>query len=163
MKDQLSVTTRHRLDVQGFDGIPDERLAPVAAWLRLAFALCATLAAVGTITASSAVLGTLVVIATLAAIFPVHPFDLIYNHGIRHVRGTAPLPRRGAPTRFACGVGVVWLLAVIWAFGAGHQVAGYVLGGLLTAVALLVSTTDICIPSMIYRAIFGGVKSVQGA
>ena len=162
MKDQLSATTRHRLDVQGFDGIPDERLALVAPWLRLAFALCATLAAIGTITASPAVLGTLVAIATLAAIFPVHPFDLIYNHGIRHVRGTPPLPRRGAPTRFACGVGVVWLLAVIWTFGAGHQVAGYILGGLLTAVALLVSTTDICIPSMIYRAVFGKVESVQG-
>ena len=29
-----------------------------------------------------------------------------------------------------------------------------------TAVAVLVSTTDICIPSMIYRAIFGKVKLV---
>jgi hypothetical protein len=28
------------------------------------------------------------------------------------------------------------------------------LGGMLTFVALLVSTTDICIPSMIYRSIF---------
>jgi NADH:ubiquinone oxidoreductase subunit B-like Fe-S oxidoreductase len=29
------------------------------------------------------------------------------------------------------------------------------LGGMLTFVALLVSTTDICIPSMIYRSISG--------
>ena len=108
-------------------------------------------------TASSAVLGTLVVIAALAALSPVHPFDLIYNYGIRHVTGTEALPKRGAPSRFACGVGVVWLLGVIWAFGAGHHLAGYILGWLLTAVALLVSTTDICIPSMIYRAIFGRV------
>ncbi len=155
MTDEISATTRHRLDVQGFDGIPDQRLAPVAPWLRLAFALCATLAAIGTIAASSAVLGTLVVIAALAALFPVHPFDLIYNYGIRHVTGTEALPKRGAPSRFACGVGVLWLLSVIWAFGAGHHLAGYIFGGLLTAVALLVSTTDICIPSMIYRAIFG--------
>jgi hypothetical protein len=34
-------------------------------------------------------------------------------------------------------------------------VAGYALGGMLTFVALLVSTTDICIPSMIYRSITG--------
>ena len=66
MKDQLSATTRHRLDVQGFDGIPDQWLAEVAPWLRMAFALCAALAAIGTITASSAVLGTLAVIAALA-------------------------------------------------------------------------------------------------
>jgi hypothetical protein len=32
---------------------------------------------------------------------------------------------------------------------------GYALGGMLTVVVLLVSTTDICIPSLIYRAIFG--------
>ncbi len=32
---------------------------------------------------------------------------------------------------------------------------GYLLGGALTAVGLLVSTTDICIPSLIYRTIFG--------
>ena len=31
---------------------------------------------------------------------------------------------------------------------------GYVLGGALTSTAVLVSTTDICIPSMIYNALF---------
>ena len=160
MKDQLSATTRHRLDVQGFNGISDQRLAPVAPWLRLAFVLCATLAATGTVTASTALLGTLVVVAALAAIFPVHPFDLIYNFGIRHITATEPLPKRGAPSRFACGVGAIWLLGLIWAFEAGHHMAGYIFGGLLTAVAVLVSTTDICIPSMIYRAIFGKVKLV---
>jgi hypothetical protein len=41
------------------------------------------------------------------------------------------------------------------AFSAGHQVVGYALGGALTFVVLLVSTTDICIPSLIYRSIFG--------
>ena len=104
MEDQLSATTRHGLDVQGFDGVPDQRLAQVAPWLRLAFALCATLAAIGTIAASSAVLGPLVVIAALASLFPVYPFDLIYNNGIRHVTGTQPLPKRGAPSRFGCSV-----------------------------------------------------------
>ena len=163
MSDQLSAKTRHRLDVQGFDGIPDQRLAAVAPWLRMAFALCAALAALGTITASSAVLGTLVVIAALAALFPVHPFDLIYNYGIRHLTGTKPLPRRGGPSRFACGVGAVWLLGVIWAFEADYALAGYVLGGLLTSVALLVATTDICIPSMIFRAIFGEETSAGEA
>ncbi len=97
-------------------------------------------------------------IAALAALFPVHPSDLIYNYGIRHVTGTEALPKRAAPSRFACGVGVVWLLSVIWAFEAGYHVAGSLLGGLLTAVAVLVSTTDICIPSMIYRAIIGTAK-----
>lgn len=161
MKVQLSPTTRHRLDVQGFDGIPDQTLTPVASWLRFALALCATLAAIGAITASAAVLGTLAVIAALAALFPVHPFDLIYNYGIRHATGLGPLPKRGAPSRFACGVGAVWLLGLIWAFESGHHLPGYIFGGLLTSVAVLVATTDICIPSMIYRMIFGQPKPIS--
>lgn len=67
--------TRRRLDIQGFERVDDGELAPVAGWLRFAFALCALLAAVG--------------------------------------------------------------------------------GGMLTAVAALVATTDICIPSLMYRVVAG--------
>jgi hypothetical protein len=35
------------------------------------------------------------------------------------------------------------------------MVAGYALGGVLTLVVSLVATMDLCIPSMIYRSIFG--------
>jgi hypothetical protein len=52
-------------------------------------------------------------------------------------------------------MGAVFLLVTAWAFSAGHVVAGYALGGMLTFAALLVSTTDICIPSLIYRSILG--------
>lgn len=154
MESGLKAHTRKRLHIQGFDTVSDHRLAEVAPWLRLAFGLCALLAAVGTIAASPAILLALTVIAAVAAAFPVHPFDLVYNYGIRRLTGTGPLPKRGAPSRFACGIGAVWLVVTAWAFSAGYMVAGYVLGGALTAVALLVATTDICIPSMIYRFIF---------
>ena len=82
------------------------------------------------------------------------PFDLIYNHGIRYLRHTGPLPKRRAQSRFACGVGAIWLVATALAFQSGALITGYILGGALTGVALLVSTTDICIPSMIYNALF---------
>ena len=153
----LNPTTRRRLDIQGFDNVDDAWLAEVAPWPRLAFGLCATLAAIGTVTTSVPVLWALVGVAAVAGLSPVHPFDLIYNLGFRHVRGTRPLPRRGAPTRFACGIGVLWLLATIWAFSTGQLIVGYVLRGALTSVALLVSTTDICISSLVYRLIFGGL------
>jgi hypothetical protein len=104
---------------------------------------------------SPTILLVLALIAALAAASPVHPFDLVYNHGIRHFTGTGPLPRRGAPTRFGCGTGAVLVSVTAWAFSAGHLVVGYALGGALTVVVLLVSTTDICIPSLIYRSIFG--------
>ena len=59
------------------------------------------------------------------------------------------------PTRLGCGMGAVLVLVTAWTFSAGHVVVGYALGGVLTFVVLLASTTDICIPSMIYRSIFG--------
>ena len=151
----LTPRTRRLLDIQGFDSVDVQELAPVGPWLRLAFALCALLGGVGTLLASPTILLVLTLIAAVAAASPVHPFDFIYNHGIRHLTGTGPLPRRGVPTRFGCGMGAVLVLVTAWAFSAGHHVVGYVLGGGLTFVVLLVSTTDICIPSLIYRSIFG--------
>jgi len=155
MRQTLTPRTRRLLEIQGFDAVDVRELAPVAPWLRLAFGLCGLLGGVGTLLASPTILLVLALIAALAAASPVHPFDLIYNHGIRHFTGTGPLPKRGAPTRFGCGMGAVLVLVTAWAFSAGHQVAGYALGGALTFVVLLVSTTDICIPSLIYRSIFG--------
>ena len=155
MTKTLTGTTRRRLDIQGFDRIENEPLAQVAPWLRLAFGLCALLSGVGTAMTSTTILLILVPIAFLGALFPVHPFDLIYNYGIRHITGTSALPRRGAPNRFACGLAVMFLVGTIWAFEAGNFILGYVIGGSMTAVAVLVSTTDICIPSLIYRSLFG--------
>jgi hypothetical protein len=155
MRQTLTPQTTRLLDIQGFGAIEVQVLVPVAPWLRLAFGLCALLGGVGTLLASPAVLLALAVIAVIAAASPVHPFDLIYNYGIRYLTRTGPLPRRGAPTRFGCGMGAVLLVVTAWAFAAEHPVVGYALGGMLTSVVLLVSTTDICIPSLIYASIFG--------
>jgi len=154
MRKTLSATTRRRLNVQGLNDVDDETLAETAPWHRMAFGLCALFAAVGTVLASPTILWTLTAIAALAALFPVHPFDLICNHGIRYLRNTGPLPKRRAQSRFACGVGAVWLVATALAFQSGALITGYILGGALTGVAALVATTDICIPSMIYNALF---------
>ena len=66
-------------------------LAEFAKWLRPAVFLCSVLAGVGTALASTTILLALVPIAALGALLPVHPFDLIYNPGIRHLTGTGPL------------------------------------------------------------------------
>ena len=155
MRQTFTPRTSRLLDIQGFDAVDERQLARVAPWLRLSFGLCTLLGGLGTVLASPGILLVLALVAAIAAASPVHPFDHIYNHGIRHLTGTGPLPRRGLPSRFGCGMGAVFLLATAWAFSAGHLVTGYALGGLLTLVVLLVSTTDICIPSMIYRSIFG--------
>ncbi|NIW45136.1 MAG: DUF4395 family protein [Gammaproteobacteria bacterium] len=155
MNKVISTSTRRRLDIQGFTDVGDDVLAEVGPWLRLAFGLCTLLALLGTALASAKILWSLVPIAALGAIFPVHPFDLIYNFGIRRITNTRTLPKRAAPNRFACGLGAVWLLATGFLFQSGLTIAGYVLGGMLCVVGLLVSTIDFCIPSLIYRSIFG--------
>ena len=151
----ISPVTRRRLDIQGFTDVDEDLLDQTVSWLRFAFALCTILAALGTVIASPIFLYVLAPIAALAAISPVHPFDLIYNYGIRYLTKTPQLPKRGAPSRFACGLGSVWLIVTALMFQSGNLTIGYILGGSLTFVALLVSTTDFCIPSMIYRSIFG--------
>ena len=105
--------------------------------------------------ASKPLLLTLAGIAFLAALSPVHPFDLIYNYGVRYATGTPRLPRRGPPSRLACGLGALWLILTVGAFDASFTIVGYVLGFTLASVAILVSTLDICLPSMTFRAIFG--------
>ena len=47
------------------------------------------------------------------------------------------------------------MLGTAWAFSAGYALVGYVLGFALTGLALMIGTMDICVPSMMYRALFG--------
>ena len=151
----LPPVTRSRLEMQGFVGLDDRTLAELAPWLRFTPAVCTALVGLGTFTPWPWLLWALAPIAALGAIFPVHPFDLIYNRGVRRWTGTRPLPPNGPPRRFACGVAAVWLAGTALAFSAGYEVTGFLLGGVLTVVGLLVSTNDFCIPSLVYGALFG--------
>jgi Domain of unknown function (DUF4395) len=159
----LSPATTQRLRLQGFTA--DEAwLAEVALWLRPSPALCAAFAAIATVAASPSILFGLAVIAFLGAVMPFHPFDLIYNYGIRLLSGKRPLPPNGAPRRFGCAVATVWLVATALLFLDGRAAAGYTLGALFIAVAGLLSATDICIPSYVYgllRRLTGGASPVQ--
>jgi hypothetical protein len=123
--------------------------------MRTTTVLCGALIGLGTGLAFTPLLWAMVPIAALGAIFKVHPFDLIYNYGLRHLTGTRSLPRNGAPTRFACGVASVWLVATALAFEAGLAWQGYLLGGVLTSIGTIVSVTHFCIPSLVYQFLFG--------
>jgi hypothetical protein len=152
----ISSTLRRRLDMQGFTCADDTTLARTHLWLRWSPGLCAAITAAGTALASPTVLWTLAPFAALGAILPFHPFDLVYNLGLRHLSGGPALPRNGAPRRFACAVGSVWLITTGWLFFAGLDGAAYTLGAAFVATATLVTSAHICIPSMVYRALFGG-------
>lgn len=148
-------TIRDRLEAQGFCDLDDATLAEVGPWLRWAPVLCALFMILGVFLQSPVVLWTLAATAFLGVFLPFHPFDLLYNHGVRHLTGTRPLPHNGPQRKFACGLASAWLLATGGAFYAGAGTLGFALGIPLILVAALVSITHICIPSMIYNYLFG--------
>ena len=150
----VSDVIRRRLEAQGFCNLDDATLSELAPWLRWSPALCTVLMAAGTALNSPPLLWALGMTALFGAVLPFHPFDLLYNYGVRHLTGTRPLPHNGPQRRFACGVAAAWLAATGWAFHVRAELAGFILGGVLTLVAAIVSTTHFCIPSLVYNTLF---------
>ena len=151
------------LEMRGIDTSDEAALARIVPWLRITFALCATLIGLGTAFAFTPILWMMVPIAAAGGIFPVHPFDQIYNLGIRRLTKTGPLPRNGPPTRFACGLAAPLLVATALAFDSDLAWLGYAFGATLTSIAALVSITHFCIPSLIFQLLFGDRSLVHRA
>jgi len=150
----IDAMVRRRLEAQGFVGLDDAALGELAPWLRWSPSLCTVFMILGVAIPSPSILWALAVTALLGAILPFHPFDLLYNYGMRFVTGTRPLPHQGPQRRFACGIATAWLVATGWTFQSGAAIVGYALGIPLILVAALVSVTQFCIPSFIYNALF---------
>jgi hypothetical protein len=131
--------------------------------LRWSPALCAVFMATGTILASPPVLWALAVIALLGAILPAHPFDIFYNHVVRHLTGTRPLPppRPPAPVRMRRRGSLAHRDRV--RVPPGVAALGYVLGGTLTIAAAIVCTTYFCIPSLVYNTLFRPRRSAAAS
>lgn len=142
---------RGRLETQGFNCPDDPAFAAVVPWIRFSPALCTVWIVIGTALGSPGILAVLVPFAAAGAIHDRHPFDYLYNLGVRRVTDTEPLPRNGAPRRFACGVAAVWLTLTATAFVFEPPIVGYALGAVIAVVGAIVSTTHFCIPSTIYR------------
>lgn len=160
----VTARVRERIQAQGFCGLDDETTVQINYPLRLSPAICMVWAAVGTALASPTILWVLVPFAALGAILPGHPFDLLYNYGLRHLLGRPPLPRYGVRRRFACGLATIMLIAAAWSFQAGRPMVGYIVGWSLVAAAFVNVSTGFCVPSFIVRILFGKVvcKSSDG-
>lgn len=145
--------TRNRLEAQGHR-LDDEALAEIGPWMRWPYVLCSSLMITSIIVGSPWALWALSTVALSTVFLPSHPFNLPYNYGVRYLTGTRPLPPSTKQGKFACGIAGVWLIATGAAFFVGATTLGYVLGGILSVPATLVATTHICIPSIVYNAIF---------
>lgn len=146
---------RSRLEAQGFLGLTDGEIEKLNYWFRLAPAICLVWTTVGVAMASPAVLIALVPFAVLGAVLPVHPFDVIYNYGIRLVTGGPKIPRYGRPRRSACMMASLMISIMAAAFYFGFSAAGYVIGGVMFGMAGVQVATGFCVPSFFYGLIFG--------
>ena len=143
------------LEARGIATSNEPGFMKMVPWLRTTYLLCASIFAISVVFAFTPLMWVMVPIAAAGAIFKVHPFDLVYNYGIRLLTGTGKLPTNGAPTRFACGMATPWMIATALSFQFGLAPLGYALGGSLVAVAYLVGTTHFCIPSFIWQFTVG--------
>ena len=150
----LSQTRINRLRVQGYTTQSPEELASLAFGIRFAYRLCTVILATALLMKSIPLLIAMTVIAFSTVFLPYHPFDYIYNMGLSKWMKKPKLPPRAPQLTFACATASVWLASVTILFFMGMDTAGYILGGAFTAAAAVVSTTDYCMPSTMYAALF---------
>jgi len=138
--------TDANLRVQGYRLAPEQ--ARALRWgLRFPTALCLALVITGLVLQSPALLLALVPIGVIAGWTKRHPFDYLWNKGLRHLSGAPELPPNPTPRRHAFKLGAVWLLAVGVLYAIGEPAVALGLGLALVAVCGLVTTTNFCIPS----------------
>src|SRR5882724_1232464 len=151
----VNPTVRSRLEAQGFCGLDDRSLAELAPWMRWTYTLGTLVTLIGVALMSPVVLWTLAAITSVGIFLPFHPYDLLYNYGMRYLTRTGPFPNSGPQRHFVFVVATVWLAVTGWAFYAGADIVGIALGVLLIFVGGLASTTNFCIPSFIYNTAAG--------
>ncbi len=150
----ISAACKRRLHVQGYQNFSDKELNDYKYGIRFAYGLCVTFVAAGLLLNSLLVLAMIALVAFAGALLPNHPFDYLYNNGVRQLLKKPKLPPRSNQGRFACGIATAWLVLVIYLLYTDQVLLGNILGAVLFSVGALVTTTDICIPSIIYNAIF---------
>ena len=134
------------LAVQGYC-LTAEQSRALRVGLRFPTAVCLALVVTGLALESAVLILAMVPIGAIAGWTQRHPFDLFWNHGLRHLSGAPELPPNPTPRRHAFKLATVWLLAVGALFAVGQATAALALGIVLVGVCGLVTATGFCIPS----------------
>jgi hypothetical protein len=152
----VSLIIRRWIEMQGVTGLDDAALAEIGPLLRLAPAVCSALIAVATFLGLPIAFWALMPLGLICAIFGIHPVNLLYNLGPRHLFGTRYIPRSGAPMRFSCLIAALWLGSTGIAFVVGVPLLGYALGAALVLATGVAATTSFCPGCFIYERLKSG-------
>lgn len=125
--------------------------------LRFPTALCLALVVAGLALESAPAIALLVPIGAVAGWSRRHPFDHVWNRGVRHLTGGPELPPNPTRRRHAFKLATVWLAGVASLLAVGATAAALALGGVLVAVCALVTATNFCVPS----TLLAGLESLR--
>jgi Domain of unknown function (DUF4395) len=145
-RDRLGAWARGNLTTQGYCLSDDERRR-LAFGLRFSTATCLLLVVTALVLRSPPMIFALSGVGLVAGASARHPFDLVWNHMVRHLAAGPPLPPNPTRRRHAFKVATVWLLAVGTLLAAGASTIALILGGLLVAACATVTVTNFCVPS----------------
>jgi hypothetical protein len=137
---------RANLTTQGYC-LTEPQRRDLAVGLRFSTGLCLSLVAVALVLQSPVMLFALAGIGLVAGFTARHPFDYLWNHGVRHVLGGLALPPNPPRRRHAFKIATGWLLAVGTLFAVGVTTPALVLGILLIAACATVTAANLCLPS----------------
>ena len=151
---QISATGKARIEAQGFVDLDDRTLVQINYWLRLSPAICMVWVAIGTALSSPTILWLLVPCAALGGLLTGHPFDVLYNYGLRYLVHGPRLPKYPLPRRFACLMATIIIAGAAWGFQTGHPQVGQILGWSIVAAAFANVSIGFCMPSFIYGLVF---------
>ena len=143
---------RENLSTQGYC-LSDDDARTLRVGLRFPTALCLALVVTGLALESALMVALLVPIGAVAGWSARHPFDHVWNHGIRRVVGGPELPLNPTRRRHAFKLATVWLAGVAALFAVGASTAALALGGVLVGVCALVTATNFCVPSTMLAGI----------
>lgn len=156
---QLSASRLNRIREQGYTSQNYQEINDLAYGNRFAFRLCTSILVIGVLSANTTVLALMMGVAFMSTLLPNHLFDYIYNYMLAKRMNKPQLPPRSAQLKFSCAIATCWIGATIYFFEMNMMLAGYIMGGMLIIIAALLSIIDLCIPSMIYNALF--IKKVN--
>lgn len=137
---------------QGYAEWSTDDLRRLAWGLRFTPGLCMALAVVGLATRSPGIHFLLAALGILTFFTPAHhPFDLLYNHGVRHLFGAPKLPPNPLPRRIACLLGGAMNLGIGAAFVGGRLGWAYGVGAVLILLQIVVLTSHFCVASWLFE------------
>ena len=147
-----STATSANLDMQGFGELDADAKSRYAGPLRFTPGVATILVVIGLVLQSPLWLGSMALVALSGALVPRGMLiDLVYNVGVRHLFGGAPLPPTPKPRQFSYLISTVWLACSAISFAYGLPVLGFLFGGGVVLGATILTTTLWCLGSWFYR------------